>query len=356
MKSRFQARIALPGGKEIGEDSPCLVVAELSGNHKGRFARAARLVRAAAKAGVDAVKLQTYTPDTLTIDSDRPFFRIRHGKSWRGRVLYDLYREAHTPWDWHPELFALARELGLVVFSTPFDASAVAFLEKLSPPLYKIASFEIVDLELIREVARTGRPTILSTGIASVREIDEAVEAFASRGNRKLVLLKCTSSYPAPLSAMNVRAMVRLRERYGLPVGLSDHCLSDKAALAAVALGANVIEKHVTLDRNDGGVDSPFSLTPPEFAGLVTSVRQTEQALGRPDLGPGVAEKGNLLFRRSVFTTREIARGEKMTRQNVRVIRPGHGLAPKFLPRLLGRRAARRIPRGTPMAWNLVRP
>lgn len=352
--SGFDRVIRLPTGRAVGEGAPCLVVAELSGNHNRRFERAAELVRLAKDAGADAVKLQTYTADTLTIRCDAPPFRIEGDNAWKGRLLYDLYEDAFTPWEWHADLFALAREVGLEVFSTPFDRTAVEFLEKFNPCFHKIASFELVDLELVECVARTGRPAIVSTGMASESEIEEAVDVFRRVGNRGLILLKCTSAYPAPVSSMNIRAVPHLARRFGTLSGLSDHSLNDRAAVAAVALGACVIEKHLTKDRAEGGVDSSFSLNPDEFQRMVDAIRETESALGEARLGTGVADEGSVTFRRSIFAIADIAKGERLTRENVRVIRPGHGLAPRELARVLGRKAAAPIRRGTPLAWNLV--
>ncbi|HMP74767.1 MAG TPA: pseudaminic acid synthase [Kiritimatiellia bacterium] len=351
---RFESGFTLPGGRRIGVGAPCFVIAELSGNHNGSLERALDLVRAAKSAGADAVKLQTYTADTLTIDCDQPWFRISGDNAWKGRTLYDLYQEASTPWDWHEALFAEARALNLEVFSTPFDITAVDFLEKLGANLHKIASFEIVDLELVQRVARTGKPVIMSTGMASESEIQEAVEAFWATGNHQLILLKCTSAYPSPPAGMNIRAIPVLSARFGVPAGLSDHCLTEQAAVAAVALGACVVEKHITLARSDGGPDASFSLEPEEFRRTVELLRETEQVLGSGVLGAGVAESSNVVFRRSIFAVRDIAVGEVLTRDNIRVIRPGHGLAPKHIGAVLGRRAAQVIARGTPLGWALL--
>jgi pseudaminic acid synthase len=354
--SGFDSHSSLPSGRRIGEGQPCFLIAELSGNHNGRLERALELVRAAHRAGADAVKLQTYTADTLTIDSDRPYFRIVGDNAWKGHTLYDLYQEASTPWDWHEVLFAEARALGLEVFSTPFDDTAVDYLERLGAPIHKIASFELTDHELVRRVAATMKPIIMSTGMASVEEIGEAVDVIAATGNRKLILLKCTSAYPSPLEEMNVRAMVTLRHRFGAPTGLSDHCLTERAAVAAVALGACVIEKHLTLARADGGPDASFSLEPEEFQRMVEMVRETEQVLGDGRLGAGLTESANVVFRRSIFAVQDIPTGGVLTRENIRVIRPGHGLAPKWLPSVLGRATRTAIARGTPLQLDQLAP
>lgn len=350
----FQDPILLPSGRRIGRGHPCFIVAELSGNHNGQLERALALVQAAHAAGADGVKLQTYTADTLTIDSDQPWFRIAGDNAWRGRTLYDLYQEAATPWAWHEALFAEARRLKLEVFSTPFDDTAVDFLEQLGAPLHKIASFELVDHELVRRVASTGKAVVMSTGMATEAEVQEAVDVIRATGNRQLVLLKCTSAYPSPLSEMNIRALPALASRFGVPVGLSDHCLGERAAVAAVSLGACLLEKHLTLARADGGPDASFSLEPAEFRRLVEVVRETEAALGSGHLGAGPTEAPNVVFRRSIFTVADIPAGAVLTRANIRVIRPGHGLAPKYLPQVLGRRVTRALARGTPLAWDAL--
>ena len=341
------------GQREIGAGKPTFVVAELSANHKGRFDEMERLVHAAHAAGADAVKLQTYTADTLTIASDQPYFRVE-GTLWDGRTLHDLYREAHTPWEWHAPLCKLARELGLEIFSSPFDPSAVDFLEPLDMPAYKIASFEIIDLPLVRRIARTGKPVVMSTGAASLAEIDEAVAACRGEGNQQLVLLKCTSAYPAPPAEMNLRAIPALAARYGVPVGLSDHTLGVNVPIAAVALGACLIEKHFTLSRSEPSPDSAFSLEPHELRALVDGVRTAEQALGVATLGPTAAEASGAIYRRSLFVVANMRAGELFTSENLRSIRPGHGLPPKHLDEVLGRSATRDLVRGTPLAWEHV--
>jgi N-acetylneuraminate synthase len=310
-------------------------------------------MRAAKEAGADAVKLQTYTADTLTIDADAPDFRISGGL-WDGRTLYDLYEEAHTPWEWHEALFAQGRELGLTVFSTPFDETAVAFLEKLDAPCFKIASFEMVDHPLVRRIARTGRPAIMSTGMASLDEIAESVEVYRGAGGRDLLLLHCISGYPTPPEQSNLRRIPALAARFGCPVGLSDHTMGSDVSVAAVALGACFIEKHFILDRSVGGPDSTFSLEPAEFRRLTDGARTAFLALGDGAETRSAVEGGSKVFRRSIYVVKDVAQGETFTPENVRIIRPGYGLAPKELPSIIGRRARQAVARGTRMSWDLV--
>ena len=341
-------------GRRIGPGEPVYVVAELSCNHGGKFEEAVRLIEAAHEAGADAVKLQTYTPDTITLKSEAPPFRIAKDNTWGGRTLHDLYQEAHTPWEWQPKLQAAAKRLGITLFSSPFDATAVDFLERMQVPAYKIASFEIVDVPLIQRVARTGKPLLLSTGLASLAEIAEAVTAAREAGAEQIALLKCTSNYPAQPGEMHLSAMRRYARAFHVPVGLSDHTQGIEVAIAAAALGACVIEKHLILSRARGGPDAGFSLEPEEFGALVRGVRKAQQAIGTPEapLSPNALK--NRLFRRSLFAVAEIKAGEWFTEANVRSICPGHGLAPKHLPQILTHRAACDIARGTPLTWELI--
>jgi N-acetylneuraminate synthase len=328
----------------------------MSANHHHDYAQAAALVRAAKDAGADAVKLQTYTPDTMTLRLDTEVFRIGAGTLWAGRNLHDLYGEACTPWEWQPALKRLAEELGLDCFSTPFDATAVDFLETMSVPAHKIASFELVDLPLIRRIAATGKPTILSTGMGSLEEISDALAAFREAGGRDIALLKCTSAYPARAEDMNLRTLADLSERFGVPVGLSDHTLAPTVPVVAVALGACIIEKHLTISRATPGPDSPFSLEPGEFREMVDAVRTAEKALGSVSYSASDKEQASRVFRRSLFVVEPMKAGEVFDERNVRCIRPGYGLLPKHLPEVLGRRAACDIPAGTPVAWDLLQP
>lgn len=338
----------------IGPGQPVYIVAELSANHHQDFDRAIRLIEAAKSAGADAIKLQTYTPDTITIRSDRKEFRIGGGTIWDGRSLHDLYAEAFTPWEWQPKLKAIANDAGLALFSSPFDESAVDFLEQMDVPAYKVASFELVDLPLIRKIARTGKPVIVSTGMATVEEIEEALAAARVAGAEELALLKCTSAYPSPAEEMNLRTIPELMHRFAVPAGVSDHTMGIAAPVAAVALGACVVEKHLTLSRADGGPDSAFSLEPHEFKAMVEAVRCAEKALGAVQFGPTGPEQASRTFRRSLFVVADMKRGDRFTEHNVRSIRPGYGLHTRHLPEVLGRCASRNIEKGTPLDWALL--
>jgi N-acetylneuraminate synthase len=343
----------LIGTRVVGPGHPPLVIAEMSGNHNQSLQRALAIVEAAAAAGAHALKIQTYTADTMTLDLDEGEFHIEH-PLWGGQSLHALYQQAYTPWEWHAPIFARARELGMLAFSTPFDASAVDFLESLDVPAYKIASFENTDLPLIRRVAATGKPLIVSTGMASLDEIAEAVAAARAAGCRDLILLKCTSTYPASPENSHIRTLADLRRRFACQVGLSDHTHGIGAAVAAVALGATVLEKHFTLRRADGGVDAAFSLEPEEMRALARETERAWQALGEVHYGPTQAEQGSLAFRRSLYIVRDMRRGETLSSENMRAIRPGLGLAPRHYDDLLGRRLARAARRGTPLSWDLI--
>ncbi len=340
--------------KLVGPGHPVYLVAEMSANHNQNFDQAAEIIIAAKEAGADAVKLQTYTPDTLTINSSESWFRISGGTLWDGHNLFELYQEAYTPWEWHPKLKALADDLGLDFFSTAFDPTAVDFLDELEVPVHKIASFELVDIPLIEKMAATGKPLILSTGMASLGEIEEAVHKARLAGAGQIALLKCTSAYPALPEDMNLRTIPHLAQAFQVPVGLSDHTLGIAVPVAAVALGACLVEKHFTLSRRMPGPDSAFSLEPQEFKAMVTAIRIAEKALGRINYGVSPDEAKSRVFRRSLFVVADMAAGEIFQENNVRSIRPGYGLAPRHLPEVYGRRAARNIPKGTPLTWDLI--
>ncbi len=340
--------------REIGDGEPAFIIAELSANHNHSFDRAVQLVEEASRAGADAVKLQTYTSDTITIDSKRPEFRLGEGTLWSGRSLYDLYGEAYTPWDWQPKLKTVAEDLGMLCFSSPFDDTAVDFLESISVPAYKIASFELVDSELLRKVAATGKPVIMSTGMASLAEIDEAVRTLREAGCTELALLKCTSAYPSLPEDMNLRTIPHLADAFNVPVGLSDHTLGISVPVAAVALGACIIEKHLTFRRSDGGPDGAFSLEPEEFRVMVDAVRMAEKSLGVINYELSEKEVSSRGFRRSLFVVKEMKAGDVYDKENVRSIRPGNGLPVKDLSRVLGRKASCDIERGTPLRNDMI--
>jgi len=341
-------------GRPVGAGYPAYVIAELSANHNQNFDRAVRIVKAAKEAGADAIKLQTYTPDTITIASNRDEFRIGGGTLWDGGNLHDLYGEAYTPWEWQPKLKKVAEDLEMDLFSSAFDATAVDFLEGMNVPAHKVASFELVDIPLIQKMARTGKPLIISTGMATVEEIEEALQSARDAGATQIALLKCTSDYPALPEEMNLRTIPALAGRFNFPVGLSDHTMGIAVPVAAVALGACIVEKHLTLSRSVPGPDSAFSLEPHEFKAMVDAVRIAEKALGEVHFGCSEKEASSRVFRRSLWVVQDVKRGDRFTAQNVRSIRPGHGLHTRHITEVLGRHAACDIERGTPLNWELV--
>ncbi len=338
----------------IGEECPVFIIAELSANHNQDFDIAVKTIKAAKEAGADAVKLQTYTPDTITIDCDNDCFQIKHGTLWDGKTLYALYQEAYTPWDWQPKLKEIAEDLGLICFSSPFDRTAVDFLEDMNVPAYKVASFEITDIPLIKYIASKGKPVIISTGIATLSDIEEAVDACRKMGNNDIALLKCTSAYPAPLGEVNLKTIPNLAETFKTVVGLSDHTAGISVSIAATALDAKIIEKHFILDRKLGGPDAVFSIEPDEFKTMVESVRDVEKAIGTVNYELTMKTKKSREFARSLFVVEDIRAGEAFTEKNTRSIRPGHGMEPKHLNNVLGKKAGENIRRGTPLKWNLI--
>lgn len=343
------------GNRKIGQGQPIFIVAELSSNHNQNFNVAVNMVKAAKEVGVDAIKLQTYTADTITIDCDNEYFQIKQGTIWDGKTLHGLYQEAYTPWEWQPKLKQLADDLGLICFSSPFDKTAVDFLEDMKVPAYKIASFEITDTPLIQYVASKGKPIIISTGIARKEDIEEAVNSCRKVGNNQIVLLKCTSTYPAPIEEANLKTIPDLAERFNVISGLSDHTLGITVPVTSVALGAKVIEKHFILDKNIGGPDAAFSLDMAEFKVMVNAVRETEQALGTVNYELSEKVKKNREFSRSLFVVKDMKAGEMFTEEKVKSIRPGYGLAPKCFEEVIGKKAAKNIVRGTPLSWDFIK-
>jgi pseudaminic acid synthase len=341
-------------GSPIGGKSPVYIIAELSANHANKLQHAIDTVRAAKDAGADAIKLQTYTAATMTLPLKKAPFLIQGGTPWDGRNLYDLYTEAHTPWEWHDKLMNEAERVGIDCFSTAFDPTSLEFLEKLGVGIHKIASFEIVDIPLIEKMAKTGKPMIISTGMATLEEIDDAVKAARRAGCTELALLKCTSAYPAPFREMNLRTIPDLAEKFNCPVGLSDHTLGIAVPIASVSIGASIIEKHFTLSRAIKGPDSAFSLEPTEFQTMVESIRAVEAALGKVEYGITENQKGSLVFRRSLFIVEDVKAGEVLTEKNVRSIRPGNGMPPKYLTEILGKPASVSMAAGTPLTWEKI--
>ncbi|MCI3195516.1 pseudaminic acid synthase [Bacillus sp. HU-1818] len=342
-------------GRSIGPHHPPFIIAEMSGNHNQSLERAFKIIEAAAKAGAHALKIQTYTADTMTLNMNTKDFTIEDNNSlWSGSTLYTLYQQAYTPWEWHKPIFDKCRELGMIPLSTPFDESAVDFLEDLGVPIYKIASFENTDIPLIKKVAATGKPIIISTGMATVAEIDETIRAAKEAGCKELILLKCTSTYPASPENTNISTIPHMKELFNCQVGLSDHTMGTGVAVASVALGATVIEKHFTLSRADGGVDSAFSLEPPELKELVIETERAWQALGQITYGPTDKEKASLKFRRSIYVTNDIKAGDMFTKENIKVVRPGYGLEPKYFDLIIGRTAKKHISAGTPLEWDSI--
>ena len=343
------------GEKEIGENNPAFIIAELSANHMNDFDIAVKTIEAMAEAGADAVKFQTFTPDTITLNCDNEYFQIKQGTVWDGQVLHKLYEDAYMPWDWQPKLKKMAENLGLIVFSSPFDKTSVDFLEDMGVPAYKIASFEITDIPLIEYVASKGKPILISTGIASFEDIELAVKTCLDAGNDKIALLKCTSSYPAPLEEINLNTIPDLKEKFNVVVGLSDHTLGSEVSTAAIAIGANVIEKHFILDRAIGGPDSGFSMEPNEFKQMVDSIRNVEKALGKVSYELSDKMKANREFSRSLFVVDDIKIGESITEDNVRSIRPGFGLHPKYLKEILGKKVNKDLKKGTPFELSYIK-
>ena len=342
------------GKRKIGPGQPVFVIAEISGNHNQSIDRAKKIIDAAVTAGVDAVKLQTYTPDTMTIDSDKEYFKVKDSKLWAGKTLYELYSQAYTPWEWQPELKQYAEKQGLIFFSTPFDTTAVDFLEKMKVEVYKVASFEVVDIPLLKKIGQTKKPVIISRGMASLEETELALKTLRDSGARDIAILHCVSAYPAEPKNMNLATIPDIIERFGVVAGLSDHTLGTSVAVASIGLGARIIEKHGTLSRTDGGPDAAFSLEPDELTHLVEQIRIAEAAIGRPHWGSDLSEASNHSLRRSIFAVADIKKGEELTRVNIRVIRPGHGVAPRYYDTIIGKKAAINIERGEPLSLDMI--
>lgn len=342
-------------GFKIGENERTFIIAEMSANHLQDFDRAVEIIRKAKWAGADAIKLQTYTPDTITLNCDNEYFQINQGTIWDGTTLYKLYEEAYTPWEWQPKLKKIAEDEGLVFFSSPFDYTAVDFLEEMNVPAYKIASFEITDMPFLKYVASKGKPVIISTGIAQLKDIEEALDVCKEVGNNQIILLKCTSAYPAPVEDINLKTMVNMKETFDVLTGLSDHTMGSAVSVGAVALGAKVIEKHMTLRREDGGADSKFSMEPEEFKDMVDNIRMIEKALGNVTYNLSEKQKKSREHSRSLFVIKDIKKGEKFTNDNIKSIRPGNGISTRYIEDILGKKAEVDIKRGTPLKWDLIK-
>lgn len=348
-------KIKTPKGmRKIGKGQSCFVIAEISGNHNQDINKAFKIIDVVAEAGADAVKLQTYTADTITINCDKEYFQVKVNDAWKGQTLYNLYKKAYTPWDWQPKLKEYAEKKGLILFSTPFDNTAVDFLEKMNVELYKVASFEVVDIPLLERIGKTKKPVIMSRGMALTEEIELAIKTLRDNGSPQVAVLHCVSSYPAKPEEMNLATIPDIKKKFNVIAGLSDHTLGQEISIASVALGANIIEKHVTLSRADGGSDAGFSLEPKELKCLVKSIREVESAIGVPSYGTGEKESENVVFRKSLFVVKDVKKGEEFTEQNVRSIRPGQGLAPKFYHEVIGKKAASDIERGEPLNWEMI--
>lgn len=342
------------GGVKIGEGQKCFIIAEMSANHLQNFDRAVEIIKKAKWAGADAIKLQTYTPDTITLDCDNEYFQIKQGTIWDGTTLHKLYQTAYTPWEWQGKLKEIAEEEGLIFFSSPFDYTSVDFLENIDVPAYKIASFEINDIPFIEYIASKGKPVIMSTGIARLGDIQDAVDACYRMGNRDIAILKCTSAYPAPVAEINLKTMVNMKDTFNIPVGLSDHTMGTTVSVASVAMGAKIVEKHMTLKRSDGGADSKFSMEPEEFKQMVEAIRIAEKAIGKVTYDLSEKQKKSREHSRSLFIVKNVNKGEMFTNENIKSIRPGFGIETKYIKDILGKRATENIEKGTPMTWSLV--
>lgn len=341
-------------GVKIGENEKCFVIAEMSANHLQDFDRAVEIIKKAKWAGADAIKIQTYTPDTITLDCDNEYFQIKQGTIWDGTTLHKLYQTAYTPWEWQGKLKEIAEEEGLVFFSSPFDFTSVDFLESINVPAYKIASFEITDIPFIEYIASKGKPVIMSTGIARLGDIQDAIDACYRMGNKEIAILKCTSAYPAPVDEINLKTMVNMKETFNITTGLSDHTMGTTVSVAAVAMGAKIVEKHMTLRREDGGADSKFSMEPEEFKEMVDAIRMTERAIGKVTYDLSEKQKKSREHSRSLFVVKDVKEGEVFTDENVKSIRPGFGIATKYINDIIGKKAKCDIEKGTPVKWNLV--